>query len=187
MRWQMCCVRFLCAPLHPCTYLRRVQLRIIPRPLRHLRWPGHFGRVLLQGVHQPGERPRRLPQDCESGILKDRPVLRAEKVRLQKEVADARPLSSPWGMEGETGIHRPSRRTCRRHHVAASASSRELPCSVCRAGGQRGQPTRTGYVSDAPPSNSRMHRTRRSPRALCRSRRTVRATPGVRAARCAPA
>ena len=46
-------VRFVRAPGDAGAHLRRVQLRLVRRALRHLRRRGHLGRVLLQGVHGP--------------------------------------------------------------------------------------------------------------------------------------
>ena len=49
-------VRLVRAALHAGAHLRRVQLRLVPGALRHLRRAGRVRRLLLQGVHHRGER-----------------------------------------------------------------------------------------------------------------------------------
>ena len=88
VRRQVRHLRLVRAALHPGANLRRVQLRLLPGSLRHLRWARHLRCLLLQGVHRPGEGPRRLPQDCQPRQLQDGPLLRDEKVRFQEAVMD---------------------------------------------------------------------------------------------------
>lgn len=54
--------------------------------MRDLRWRGHLGCVLLQGVLPVREGSRWLPEDHQPRDRQDRPLLRAEEVRLQVEV-----------------------------------------------------------------------------------------------------
>jgi len=79
-------LRLVRPPVHPCQDLRRVQLRQLPGQVRDLRRAGRVGRVLLQGVHDPGEGPGRMPEDRQPGQREDGPVLRAEEVRIQEEI-----------------------------------------------------------------------------------------------------
>ncbi|RVE59331.1 hypothetical protein OJAV_G00187420 [Oryzias javanicus] len=44
--------------------------------------PNTAGRLLLQRVHHPGERPGRMSENREPGQLQNRSVLREEEVRL---------------------------------------------------------------------------------------------------------
>ena len=61
--------------------------------MRDLRRAGRVRRVLLQGVHDSGEGPGRMPQDRQPGQREDGPVLRAEEVRLQEEITKSTVLN----------------------------------------------------------------------------------------------
>lgn len=46
----------------------------------------YLGRLLLQGVHNPGEGSRRLPKNYQPRLSENRLILRAEEIRLQEEI-----------------------------------------------------------------------------------------------------
>lgn len=83
VRRQVRHLRFLRSTLHFGENLRRVQLRKLPGTLRDLRWSWSERCILLQGVHDSGERQGWLSKDREPGIEQDRFVLRAKEVRIQ--------------------------------------------------------------------------------------------------------
>lgn len=58
--------------------------------MRDLWRRGSVGRLLLQRVHDTGERQRRMPEDCQPGIEQDRSVLRAQEVRIQAAINGGR-------------------------------------------------------------------------------------------------
>lgn len=84
--WQMRDLRLLCQTVYTGSYLRWMQLWLLPRTLRDLWRSWSVWCLLLQRVHHTGERQRRLSQDRKSGQLKDWSVLWEEKIRLQEEV-----------------------------------------------------------------------------------------------------
>ena len=74
------------------SFINRILLRSYHRHFTFLqvcdlRWSWNLWRLLLQRVHHPRERSGRLSQDCQPGVLQNRSLLRAEKIRIQKEVA----------------------------------------------------------------------------------------------------
>ena len=128
VRRQVPDLRLVRAAVHARAHLRRVQLWLLPGALpavpssdhahttvahtfdaaravigtgavRHLRWPRHLGRLLLQGVHAKGGGPRRLSEDCQPRLLEDGSLLRTKKVWLQEAVVQA---------HGSGGARRPA-------------------------------------------------------------------------------
>lgn len=146
-------LRQLRAPGSSGARVRRVQLWRQRGALRHLRRHRHQRRLLLQGVHNTGERracgggpaskarankrltrgaERWLPQDCEPGERQDGPILRAQEVRLQKEMSATR--RSRW----KGGVWC----CCRRTLAACTRSVDGLALSrrLARSGGARAGP-----------------------------------------------
>ena len=60
VRWQMRHLRLIRAPSDPRARVRRLQLRLLPRALRHLRGARSLGCLLLSGVHA-------VREGCASG------------------------------------------------------------------------------------------------------------------------
>jgi len=56
VRWQVCDLWQLRSTNDDCSCLRRVQLRLLPGPLRHLRRTRRVRRFLLQRVHTTRKR-----------------------------------------------------------------------------------------------------------------------------------
>ena len=58
--WQVCDMWFICTSLHAGSNMRWMQLWVIPRPLCHLRGTWGFRRLLLQRMHNHGERCKKV-------------------------------------------------------------------------------------------------------------------------------
>lgn len=56
MRRKMCYLRFICTSLHTCSYLWRMQLRLLSGSVCYLRRSRRLRRVLLQRVHYTRKR-----------------------------------------------------------------------------------------------------------------------------------
>jgi hypothetical protein len=80
----------------PC--LRRVQLRLVPREVRHLRRCRDLRCLLLQGVHTAGEGPGWVPEDRQPGQCEDRSLLRAQEVWLQEEMIEKMEFPGSLGL-----------------------------------------------------------------------------------------
>jgi len=68
-------LRFVREAMHARKSLRRVQLRVFPRQVCHMRRLRYLGCLLLQRVHTTRERPRWLSQDREPRKRQDGLVL----------------------------------------------------------------------------------------------------------------
>ena len=86
MRWQVCHLRLVRAPMYACPGLRWVQLWFIPGKVCDLRRSRHLRRLLLQGVYPAGEGPGWLSQDRQSWKCQDRSLLWAQEVWFQEEM-----------------------------------------------------------------------------------------------------
>ena len=79
-------LQFLCQSRKTRAHLRRVQLRKPRRTLRHMWEPGCDRCLLLSRVCSAGKVPGWMSQDCQSRRHPNGPLLRTQKIWIQKEV-----------------------------------------------------------------------------------------------------
>lgn len=104
--WKVCHLRLVCASLYTSPHLWWVQLRLVPRKMRDLRRSWRVRCVLLQGMHNHGERrktvlsvsvvniftflpiflERWLSENCEFGKCQNGSFLWAKEVRFQEKI-----------------------------------------------------------------------------------------------------